>query len=59
MVKSATQGQGTTQGIEIGEKLLWKYEESHNFEFYPWSKDLHIIETEYYFQVWNRLDNSN
>ena len=35
MVKSATQGQGTTQGIEIGEKLLWKYEEKTPNQILP------------------------
>ena len=24
------------QGLEIGEKLLWKYEETRNCGFFPW-----------------------
>ncbi len=31
------------QGIEIGEKLLWKYEETHHFGFFLWFKKIFCL----------------
>ncbi len=36
------------QGLEIGEKLLWKYEETRNFGFYPWSGMINGVPTLFY-----------
>ncbi len=38
----------TLQWLEIGQKLLWKYKESHNFGFFPWSA-LNIFAIIHYF----------
>ena len=32
----ATQDKSHIKGLEIGEKLLWKYEETGNLGFYQW-----------------------
>ena len=31
------------QGLEIGEELLWKYDETHFFVFFPWSQIFNIM----------------
>ncbi len=31
------------QGLQIGEKLLWKYEETWNFGFLLWSHDYFVL----------------
>ncbi len=49
-------GLETVQGLEKGKKLHWKYKETHNYDFFPWSEK--IIVPRYVAELNYRLSNS-